>query len=64
MNERKTEKLIRNKLTNFGYFEEKDLIIEEQKSDSEIINKLLSRASKSGSGFGYPDFIIRKKNSD
>lgn len=64
MNERKTEKLVRNKLTNFGYFTEKDLIIEEQKSDSEIINKLLSKASKSGSGFGYPEFIIRKKNSD
>ncbi len=59
MNERKTEKLIRNKLTNFGYFAEKDLIIEEQKSDSEIVNKLLSKASKYGAGFGYPEFIIR-----
>ncbi len=64
MNERKTEKLIRNKLSKFGYFGDKDLIIEEQKSDSEIINSLLSKASKSGSGFGYPEFIIRKKNSD
>ncbi|MFH1048130.1 MAG: N-6 DNA methylase [Patescibacteria group bacterium] len=64
MNERKTEKLIRNKLTNFGYFADKYLIIEEQKSDSEIINKLLSKASKSGSGIGYPEFIIRKNDSD
>ncbi|MFA5000077.1 MAG: N-6 DNA methylase [Patescibacteria group bacterium] len=64
MNERKTEKLIRNKLVKFGYFEDKNLIIEEQKSDSDIINTLLSKASKSGSGFGYPEFIIRKKNSD
>jgi len=63
-NERKTEKLIRNKLTNFGYFKEKDLIVEEQKSDNEIINKLLSKASKSGTGSGSPEFIIRKKNSD
>ncbi len=64
MNERKTEKLIRNKLINFGYFKNENLIIEEQKSDSGIINKLLSKASKSGFGFGYPEFIIRKKNSD
>lgn len=64
MNERKTEKLIRNKLVKFGYFGDKDLTIEEQKSDSDIINTLLSKASKSGSGFGYPEFIIRKKNSD
>lgn len=64
MNERKTEKIIKDKLTSLGYFEAKDIIIEEQKSDSEIINNLLSKASKSDSGAGYPEFIIRKKNSE
>lgn len=64
MNERKTEKIIKDKLTALGYFATPDIIIEEQQSDSEIINNLLSKASKSGSGTGYPEFIIRKKNSD
>ncbi|MCG2698298.1 hypothetical protein L6307_04405 [Candidatus Parcubacteria bacterium] len=61
MNERKTEKIIKNKLTALGYFATPDIIIEEQQSDSGIINNLLSKASKSGSGTGYPEFIIRKK---
>ncbi|MDP2684804.1 MAG: N-6 DNA methylase [bacterium] len=64
MNERKTENLIRNKLRKLDYFNDSEIIVEEQKSDSKIINNLLSRASKSGGGAGYPEFIIRSKNSD
>ena len=63
-NERKTETIIRNTLRELGYYDDKDIIVEEQKSDSSIISKLLLKASKSGNGAGYPEFIIRKKNSD
>lgn len=63
-NERKTEILVRNNLRGLGYFDDNSIIIEEQKSDSKTISNLLSTASKSGSGAGYPEFIIRKKNSN
>ena len=40
MNERKTEKIIKDKLTALGYFATPDIIIEEQQSDSGIIDLL------------------------
>ena len=46
VNERKTERLVRNILTNKGYFEDENIIIEEQRSDSPLIDKLLLNASK------------------
>lgn len=64
MNERKTENFVRNKLRQLGYFGDSEIIVEEQKSDSKVITDLLSKASKSGHGAGYPEFIIRFKNSD
>ncbi len=64
MNERKTEILVRNQLKKLGYFDNEEIIVEEQKSDNSEITKLLSKASKSGNGAGYPEFIIRHKNSD
>lgn len=64
MNERKTENIVRNKLRLLGYLDSQDILVEEQKSDNTIISSLLSSASKSGSGAGYPEFIIRKPNSD
>jgi len=64
LNERKTEAITRNFLSQLDYFIDNELKIEEQKSDSEIITKLLSKASKSGNAAGYPEFIITKKNSD
>jgi methylase of polypeptide subunit release factors len=64
MNERKTENIVRNKLRSLGYFDNQEILVEEQKSDNNIISSLLSSASKSGSGAGYPEFIIRKPNSD
>jgi type I restriction-modification system DNA methylase subunit len=61
MNERKTEEIIRNKLRELGYYTDSTVIIEEQNSDNPRIKKLLKRASKSGEGAGYPDFIISSK---
>ena len=60
-NERKTEQIVRKLLTNKGYFDDKNIVVEEQKSDFQIIDKLLSNASKKGIGKGYPEFIIRSK---
>jgi len=62
-NERKTERITREILSELDYYNNK-IIVEEQKSDSNIISELLSSASKSGNGAGYPEFIIRKNNSD
>lgn len=64
MNERKTENFVRNNLRELGYFNDPEIIIEEQKSDNKVITDLLSKASKFGKGAGYPEFIIRHKNSD
>jgi len=58
-NERKTEEIVRNHLRKF-----KDvLVVEEQASDNPKIKKLLKTASKSGSGSGYPEFIVQIKDS-
>jgi|GEM_PF-5654204 len=46
-NERKTEIIVREKLRELGYFDDENIIVEEQKSDNEIITNLLSKASKS-----------------
>lgn len=63
-NERKTEIIVREKLRQLGYFDDENIIVEEQKSDNEIITNLLSKASKSWNWAWYPEFIIRSKNSD
>ena len=57
-NERKTENLVRK------HFEEYDseIKIEEQRSDSPRIQKLLKSASKTGTGIGRPEFIIQFNN--
>lgn len=60
-NERKTENIVRKLLTKAGYYRNADIIVEEQKSDSPIIDKLLKIASKKGEGSGHPEFIIRSK---
>ncbi|UZE93887.1 MAG: N-6 DNA methylase [Candidatus Pacearchaeota archaeon] len=68
VNERKTEKIIRDILyKNKNEYEketEQSVIIEEQKSDNPRIDKLLKTASKKGSGMGYPEFIISFPNKD
>lgn len=54
-NESKTTNLVRRHFE--GY--ESEIKIEEQKSDTPRIQKLLKSASKVGTGQGYPDFIIQ-----
>jgi type I restriction enzyme M protein len=61
-NERITENIVRNMLHEKGYYSDKSIITEEQKSKNPTIDKLLSSASKSGVGKGYPDFIISFNN--
>lgn len=63
-NEKKTENLTRKLLLKVGIFDNDDFVVEEQKSDSPLIQKLLKTASKSGAGLGKPEFIIRKKDDD
>lgn len=57
-NERKTEALLRKLLKAHGFYDDKDIIVEEQQTANKKLNKLLQNASKSGAGKGYPDFII------
>lgn len=54
-NERKTENLVRKHFEKY----DSEIKIEEQKSDTPRIQKLLRSASKTGTGRGYPDFIIQ-----
>lgn len=63
-NEKKTENLSRKFLTKVGIFDNEEFIVEEQKSDSPVIQKLLKNASKSGTGLGKPEFIVRKKDDN
>lgn len=63
-NEKKTENLSRRLLIKAGIFDNDDFIVEEQKSDNPVIQKLLKSASKSGAGLGKPEFIIRKKDDN
>ncbi|TRZ50924.1 MAG: hypothetical protein D4S01_05815 [Dehalococcoidia bacterium] len=60
-NEAKTENLVRGILKEKGYYDNKEIVVEEKKSDNPIIDKLLKNASKKGSGAGYPEFIISSK---
>lgn len=59
INERKTESMVRDHFKKFL----NEIILEEQSSDNPKIKKLLSTASKSGLGTGYPEFIIQYKNN-
>jgi len=68
VNETKTEGIIRRILgENREKYEQqtgKNIIIEEKQSDNPQIRKLLENASKSGSGTGYPEFIVSFANKD
>ncbi len=55
MNERNTENIVRKHFEKFSF----SCIIEEQRSDSPKIQKLLKNASKKGTNAGYPEFIIQ-----
>jgi len=62
-NERKTESIVRDALRANGYFDEEDLLVEEQRSDDPRIQKLLRNASKAGNGVGMPEFIISSRKT-
>ena len=57
-NETKTSTIFRERLRTLDYYDDADIIIEEQKSDNAKIDKLLKNASKRGNKNGRPDFII------
>ena len=60
-NEAKTYAIFRKMLRSQGYYDDTDVVVEEQKSDNLKIDKLLKNASKKGNHKGYPDFIIYSK---
>ncbi|MBE7045045.1 MAG: methyltransferase [Ruminococcaceae bacterium] len=60
-NEAKTYAIFRDMLRSKGYYNDKDVVVEEQKSDNAKIDKLLKNASKKGNKNGYPDFILYSK---
>ena len=60
-NEAKTSAIFRDLLRNTNYYNDNNIIVEEQKSDNAKIDKLLKNASKRGSKNGFPDFIIFSK---
>lgn len=60
-NEAKTSIIFRELLHKANYYDDADIIIEEQKSDNAKIDKLLKNASKRGHKNGYPDFILYSK---
>ena len=57
-NERKTENYVRDELRKRGYFLDRNITVEEQRSDNPKIQKLLKVASKRAGGVGLPEFII------
>ena len=57
-NEAKTSQIFRRLLKSKGYYDDTDIIVEEQQTDNKKLAKLLANASKSGIGKGFPDFII------
>ncbi len=57
-NEAKTSIIFRELLRAAHYYDDTDIIIEEQKSDNAKIDKLLKNASKRGNKKGYPDFLL------
>ena len=63
MNERITENIVRSLLREKGYYDDANIIIEEQSSKNPKIDKLLKNASKSGNGVGKPEFIISFKDN-
>jgi type I restriction enzyme M protein len=63
LNERITENIVRNLLREKGYYNDDNIVIEEQSSRNPKIDKLLKIASKSGKGGGRPEFIISFRNN-
>ncbi len=62
-NERITENIFRDLIRELGYYDDENLMVEEQKSAKSKINKRLEKASKSGNGAGYPEFLISHRHN-
>lgn len=63
-NERITENLVRDKLRDVGFYDNDEVIVEEQKSQNLTVKKLLKGASKTGKGgVGAPEFIISTEDT-
>lgn len=63
-NERTTENLVRDILRGLNYYDDENIVVEEQRSHIEEIKKLLKGASKTGKGgIGAPEFIISTPNT-
>lgn len=63
--ESRTVRITRDELRSLGYYDDAAIAVEEQRSDNEEIDKLLSKARKAETGRrGMPEFIIWKKSVD
>jgi hypothetical protein len=63
-NERITENLVRNILRELNYYDNSEVLVEEQKSQIEEVKKLLRGASKTGKGgIGAPEFLISTQDT-
>lgn len=62
-NERITEGFFRNHVLGDEFYQSEKLIFEEQSPSNLKIKKLLTNASKSGKGQGFPEFIVQYKEN-
>ena len=62
-NERITEGFFRNHVLGDDFYKKDKVIFEEQSPSNLKIKKLLTNASKSGKGQGFPEFIIQFKEN-
>lgn len=62
-NERITESFFRNHILDDDLYKKKKIIFEEQSPSNLKIKKLLTNASKSGKGQGFPEFIVQYKDN-
>ena len=63
MNERETEDLVDARLRGCGYYlPGSGIVVEKQRSDSPLIQKLLDNASNKGGGVGKPKFLIHSSS--
>lgn len=64
VNERITENIVRDAFRSFGYYDDPDLVVDEQQSTIPRIDKLLQTASKKGNAKGYPEFIVHSSTEN
>ncbi len=62
-NERITESFFRNHVLGDDFYQNEKVIFEEQSPSNLKLKKLLTNASKSGKGQGFPEFIVQFKEN-